>query len=393
MFLSLGYILLCGFLIGRLYEAMGVPRLVGMLCVGIVLGPFGLNLLDDSILALSSDIRKMALIIILLKAGFSLTGKDVKKVGRPALLLSFLPAVFELIAYTLLAPLFFEVNYMEAALIGSVLAAVSPAVVVPRMVGFIEQRLGTKEGIPQMILAGATLDDTVVLVLFATLLQMNQGIEVKFHTVLLIPLTILSGILIGFILGKVLSTAFMYLSKKQDDVIKGILFIALSFVLVGIEKLDLFPFSSLLAILSMAMVYKEEVTIEEGNRLSSLCSSIWVMAEILLFVLVGAEVNITYSLNYGWSIVLLIIFALMIRSIGTWLTMLYTPLSLTERIFTIIAYLPKATVQAAIGSVPLAQGLPSGELILTVAVMGILLTAPIGAIGIDFTSKRWLTKE
>lgn len=398
MLTSLSLILLVGLAMAAICQQLKLPRMIGMLVTGMVLGPFVLDFLDPSILSISADLRKIALIIILLKAGLSLNLKDLKKVGRPAILLSFVPASFEIIGYVLLAPLILGITRTEAAVMGAVLAAVSPAVVVPRMVQFIEQRYGTEKSIPQMILAGASCDDIFVLVLFTTFLGMAQGNQVSIANFANIPISIVLGILLGMGIGYLLylffETAYAHKHCVRNSV-KVIIILGFSFLLIGIEgwlegKISL---SGLLAVVSMACVLKMKSSSVVSNRLSEKFGKLWLAAEVILFVLVGAAVDIRYTLSAGLGVVILILLALVFRTCGVLICMLKTNLTWKERAFCVIAYLPKATVQAAIGSVPFAAGLPCGKIILSVAVMAILITAPIGAFGMDYTYQKFSRKE
>ncbi len=388
MLTSLGLILLVGLALGAICKKIKLPSIVGMLVTGILLGPFVLDLLDPSILNISADLRKMALIIILIKAGLSLDLADLKKVGRPAILLSFLPATFEIMAYVIFAPKIFGISLIDAALMGSVLAAVSPAVVVPRMVYMIENNIGTKKGIPQMIMAGASCDDIFVIVLFTSFLSMAQGGKLNAIQFLNVPISIILGIIFGAMFGYILYYFFEN-AFNNDRMIRNstklIIILAISFMIMALEEklANVVAISGLLAIVSMASMLRVKMTDKVSDRLSEKFGKLWIGAEVLLFVLVGAAVDIRYTLSAGFSAILMIFIALAIRSVGVLISLVKTPLTKKEKLFTVAAYLPKATVQAAIGSVPLAAGLSSGNIILSVAVMGILITAPMGAIGID----------
>ncbi len=388
MLTSLGLILLVGLALGAICKKIKLPSIVGMLVTGILLGPFVLDLLDPSILKISADLRKMALIIILIKAGLSLDLADLKKVGRPAILLSFLPATFEIMAYVIFAPKIFGISLIDAALMGSVLAAVSPAVVVPRMVYMIENKIGTKKGIPQMIMAGASCDDIFVIVLFTSFLSMAQGGKLNAIQFLNVPISIILGIIFGAMIGYILYYFFENAFNKDRMIrnsTKLIIILAISFMIMALEEklANVVAISGLLAIVSMASMLRVKMTDKVSDRLSEKFGKLWIGAEVLLFVLVGAAVDIRYTLSAGFSAILMIFIALAIRSVGVLISLVKTPLTKKEKLFTVVAYLPKATVQAAIGSVPLAAGLSSGNIILSVAVMGILITAPMGAIGID----------
>lgn len=397
MLTSLALIFLVGLALAALSQKLHLPRIIGMLLTGILLGPYVLNLFDSSILGISADLRKMALVIILLKAGLSLKLEDLKQVGRPALLLSFLPAVCELTAVVLFAPMFFGITVGEAAVAGAVLAAVSPAVVVPRMVQLMEDGYGTDKRIPQMILAGASLDDVFVIVLFSTFVGMAQGQGADWRAFAGIPLSILLGIGLGAVVGILLAGFFEQCCTRGHLIrnsTKVILLLAVAFLLLTAETLleGIVPLSGLLAIMSMALMLARRSTHQVTRRLQEKYGKLWIAAELILFVLVGAAVDLRYALQVGLSAVLMIGLGLAFRSVGVWLCLLGTPLTFCERLFCVIAYLPKATVQAAIGSIPLALGLPCGNLVLSLAVVAILLTAPLGAIGMDISYQKWLKK-
>lgn len=398
MLTSLSLIFLVGLAMGAICQRLKLPRIIGMLATGIVLGPYVLDMLDPSILSISSELRKMALIIILIKAGLSLDLSDLKKAGRPAVLLSFVPATFELMGYIVCAPLILGVSRVDAAVMGAVLAAVSPAVVVPRMVSLIEKRYGTKKAIPQMILAGASCDDIFVIVLFTTFLSMAQGGSVSVTNFINIPVSIVLGVILGAVTGWGLylffETSYAHRHCVRNSM-KVIIVLGFSFLLVSTESWleGKVAISGLLAVVSMACVLKLKSTAFVSKRLSEKFGKLWLAAEVILFVLVGAAVDIRYMLGAGIAAVVMIITALLFRTAGVLICLIKTPLSAKERLFCVIAYLPKATVQAAIGSVPLAAGLPSGNIILSVAVLAIIITAPLGALGIDSSYKRLLEKE
>lgn len=398
MLTSLAFIFLVGLAMGAVCQKLKLPRIIGMLATGIVLGPYVLDLLDPSILSISSDLRKMALIIILLKAGLSLNLEDLKKVGRPAIMMAFVPATFELIGYLVFAPVILGITRVEAAVMGSVLAAVSPAVVVPRMVQLMENKYGTEKAIPQMIMAGASCDDIFVIVLFTTFLSMAQGGSADIKAFANIPVSIILGIILGAIVGYLLYLFFETAYAKKHYVrnsMKVIIVLGFSFLLIVIEGWleGKIAVSGLLAVVSMACVLKMKCTSFVSKRLSEKFGKLWLAAEVILFVLVGAAVDIRYTLDAGLAAVAVIFVALIFRSFGVWLCTVKTSLTLKERAFCVIAYLPKATVQAAIGSVPFAAGLPCGKIVLSVAVMAIIITAPLGAFGMDFTYKKFLHKE
>ena len=398
MLTSLSFIFLVGLAMGAICQKLKLPRIIGMLATGIVLGPYVLDFLDPSILSISADLRKMALIIILLKAGLSLNLDDLKKVGRPAIMMSFVPASFEIIGYLLFAPSILGITRVEAAVMGSVLAAVSPAVVVPRMVQLMENKYGTEKAIPQMIMAGASCDDIFVIVLFTTFLSMAQGGSADIKAFANIPISIILGIILGAIVGYLLYLFFETAYAKKHYVrnsMKIIIVLGFSFLLIAIEGWleGKIAVSGLLAVVSMACVLKMKCTSFVSKRLSEKFGKLWLAAEVILFVLVGAAVDIRYTLDAGLAAVAMIFAALIFRSFGVWLCTVKTSLTLKERAFCVIAYLPKATVQAAIGSVPFAAGLPCGKIVLSVAVTAIIITAPLGAFGMDFTYKKFLHKE
>ncbi len=398
MLTSLSFIFLVGLAMAAICQRIRLPRIIGMLLTGIVLGPYVLDLLDPSILSISSELRQMALIIILVKAGLSLNLADLKKVGRPAVMLSCVPASFELLGYVLFAPMILGVNRIEAAVMGAVLAAVSPAVVVPRMVKLMETGYGTKKSIPQMILAGASCDDIFVIVLFSTFSGMAQGGSARVMDFVNIPISIVSGILLGAVAGWLLSLFFETAYAKEHYVrnsMKVIIVLGVSFLLMSVETWvkPYISVSGLLAVVSMACVLKLRSIKAVSARLSEKFGKLWLAAEVLLFVLVGAAVDIRYTMGAGLAAVLMIFTALIFRTIGVLICLAGTALNWKERLFCVIAYLPKATVQAAIGSVPMAMGLPCGQIVLSVAVMAILITAPLGALGMDSTFERLLEKE
>lgn len=398
MLASLSLIFLVGLAMGAICQKLKMPRIIGMLVTGIVLGPYVLDFLDPSILSISSELRKLALIIILLKAGLSLDLKDLKKAGRPAILMSFVPATCEIAGYILFAPLLLGINRIEAAVMGAVLGAVSPAVVIPRMVMLMEEKYGTKKAIPQMIMAGASCDDIFVIVLFTTFLSMAQGGSADIIDFVNIPVSIVLGILLGAVTGYGLylffETSYAHKHCVRNST-KVIIVLGFSMLLVSVEgwlegKVSV---SGLLAVVSMACVIKIKSTAFVSKRLSEKFGKLWIAAEVVLFVLVGAAVDIRYTLSAGIAAVFMIFIALIFRTAGVLICTIKTKHNMKERIFCVIAYLPKATVQAAIGSVPLAAGLACGKIILSVAVLAIIITAPLGALGIDNTYKKLLEKE
>ena len=398
MLTSLSFIFLVGLAMAAICQRIRLPRIIGMLLTGIVLGPYVLDLLEPSILSISSELRQMALIIILLKAGLALNLADLKKVGRPAVMLSCVPASFELLGYVLFAPMILGINRIEAAVMGAVLAAVSPAVVVPRMVKLMETGYGTKKSIPQMILAGASCDDIFVIVLFSTFSGMAQGGSARLMDFANIPVSIVSGILLGAADGWLLSLFFETAYAKEHYVrnsMKVIIVLGVSFLLMSVETWvkPYISVSGMLAVVSMACVLKLRSIKSVSARLSEKFGKLWLAAEVLLFVLVGAAVDIRYTMGAGLAAVLMIFTALIFRTIGVLICLAGTVMDWKERFFCVIAYLPKATVQAAIGSVPMAMGLPCGQIVLSVAVMAILITAPLGALGMDSTFEKLLEKE
>ena len=392
MLLSLSLILILGMFMGWICRKMKLPALLGMLITGIILGPYGLNLLDDSILGISAELRKIALIIILTRAGLGLDLSGLKKLGRPAVLMCFVPASFELLGMILLAPKLMGLSVLESAVMGAVLAAVSPAVVVPRMVKLMDEGYGVKEGIPQLILAGASVDDVYVIVLFSTFVGMMQGEGAFILKFVNIPVSIFFGIAIGLFLGVLL--AYFFKKVHIRDTSKVLIILSISFLLVVIEdKLTTaITFSSLIAVMfiGIGLQKKREAV---AKRLSVKYGKLWVAAEVFLFVLVGATVNIEYLGKIGAKAFVVIIGALIFRMFGVFVCLLGTNLQRKERLFAMMAYTPKATVQATIGGIPLALGLACGDTVLTVAVLAIVFTAPLGAFAIDWSYKKLLNKQ
>ena len=398
MLTSLALIFLVGLAAAALCQLLHIPRILAMLAAGVALGPHALNLLDASILSISGDLRQMALVIILLKAGLSLNPDDLKKVGRPAVLMVFVPASCEILAFILFAPALLGVSRAEAAVMGTVIGAVSPAVVVPRMVQLMESGWGTKKSVPQLILAGASCDDVYVIVLFTAFVSMAQGGEVSAASLLEIPVSVVLGVLLGaaagWAIGWFFETAFAKRRYVRNST-KTVVVLGLAFSCLAIETAlkGTVPVSGLLAVVSMACVLKRKSVSFVSRRLSEKFGKLWIAAELLLFVLLGAAVDIRYTVSAGAAAIFMLVISLMLRSLGVAVCTLRTPLSAKERLFCCIAYLPKATVQAAIGSVPLSLGLPCGQIVLSVAVLAILITAPLGAFGMDLTYQRLLTKE
>lgn len=391
MLLSISLILLVGMFMGYLCRRCRLPSLLGMLFTGILLGPYLLNILDESILGISAELRKIALIIILTRAGLGLDLSGLKRIGRPALLMCFVPATFELIGMLLLAPQLMGLTLLEAAILGAVLAAVSPAVVVPRMVKLMDEGYGVKEGIPQLILAGASVDDVYVIVLFSTFIGMMQGEGASVISFLNIPISILLGIGIGLLSGVLLALIFQKVHIR--DTSKVLIILSVSLLLVVSEDSLKTPitFSALIAIMFIGIGLQRKRP-EVAKRLSVKYGKLWVAAEVFLFVLVGATVNVSYLGKVGPKALILIFGALVFRMFGVFVCLLGTSLARRERFFAMMAYTPKATVQAAIGGIPLALGFACGDTVLTVAVLAIVLTAPLGAFAIDLSYRRLLTK-
>lgn len=392
MLISIAYMLMMGMFLGWICKKLQLPALMGMILTGIILGPHILNLIDESILQISSELRKIALIIILMRAGLSLNVDDLKKVGRPAILMCFLPACFEITGMILLAPKLLGMTILDSAILGSVIAAVSPAVIVPKMLKLMEEHYGTTKSIPQLILAGASVDDVFVIVLFSAFTGLAKGNQISITSFLTIPVSILTGIGIGILIGCVLAKYFENIHIR--DTAKILILLCISFVLVTLEDSSefLLPFSALIAIMSMGIALQKKRQIV-AVRLSLKFNKLWVAAEILLFVLVGATVDLKYAASAGISAVILIFGVLLFRMAGVFCCLIKTNLSMEERLFCMIGYTPKATVQAAIGGVPLAMGLSCGNIVLTIAVLAILITAPCGAFLIEQTYQKLLTPE
>ncbi len=395
MLFSLGIIFIVGLSAAEIIRRLKLPRIIGMLAAGIVIGPYVLDLIDPTVLGISSELRQIALIIILIKAGLSLNLSDLKKVGRPAVMMSFVPASFEILGYVCLAPMLFDISRSEAAVMGAVLAAVSPAVVVPRMVKLMEEKRGTEKSIPQMILAGASCDDIFVITLFSAFAAMAQGESADISGMLNVPVSMILGVIGGAVCGYLLYLLFDISRKKGQDMgntVNLIVLLSVAFVLMYTETAlkGYVAFSGLLAVTAMACTVKLKTDESVWGRLGASYGQLWIAAEVLLFVLVGAAVDIRYTLAAGIPAVIMIFAALVFRSVGVLICLAGTKLTAKERLFCVIAYLPKATVQAAMGSVPLAMGLPCGNIVLSVSVLGIIITAPLGAIGIDCTYKKLL---
>ena len=389
MLTSLALIFLVGMSLGWIVTRLRLPSLLGMLLTGILLGPYVLDLLDASILGISADLRQLALIIILTRAGLSLNLEDLKKVGRPAVLLCFVPACFEIVGMVTIAPHLLGISVLDAAIMGAVVAAVSPAVIVPKMLRLMELGFGTRRSIPQMILAGASVDDVFVIVMFTAFTGLAQGGTFSPATFVQIPISIVTGIIVGLAVGVAFGAVYRRIHVR--DSVKVIVLLSLSFLFVALENAvkGIVPFSGLLAVMSCGIAINRRRP-ELAARLSGKYNRLWVAAEVLLFVLVGATVDIGYAAAAGVAAVLVVLGALVFRMAGVFVCLLRTPLSAKERLFCMIAYTPKATVQAAIGSVPLTMGLGCGQIVLTVAVLAILITAPLGAFAIDLTYRRLL---
>lgn len=389
MLTSLGFVLLLGLVLGTLATRLRLPSLVGMLLAGILLGPCVLNLLSPSLLGISADLRQLALVIILTRAGLSLDVDDLRRAGRPAILMCFLPATFEVLGMVVLAPRLLGVSTLDAAIMGAVVGAVSPAVIVPRMLKLMEEGYGTAKGIPQMVLAGASVDDVFVIVLFTSFTGMAQGGSFSPAALAGVPVSIVLGAAFGLLIGFVLARFFAKFHMR--DSIKVVILLGLAFLLVALEDVIPVPFSGLLAVLGAGLGLRRWRLVV-AQRLTAKFGKLWVAAEIMLFVLVGAEVDLGYAAAAGLAAVATVLGVLCFRALGVLLCVAGSKLTRSERLFTVLAYLPKATVQAAIGGVPLAMGLACGQIVLTVAVIAILVTAPLGAFAIDFSYKKLLSK-
>ena len=391
MLTSIAIILLFGLLVGWIFSKAKLPSLLGVIIVGIVLSPHGLNLVDESILTISGDLRQIALVIILTRAGLSLNFSDLKKIGRPAILMCFVPACIEMMGTIIFAPLLLGVSILDAAIIGSVMAAVSPAVVVPRMIKLIEDGYGTDKSIPQLILAGASVDDVFVIVVFTALTTLASTGEVSAISFIQIPTSILLGVLLGGAVGTILVWFFRRFHIR--DSVKVLIILSVSFLLLELQnRLEgIVPVSGLLAIMSMGIIINQKYDVL-AKRLSVKYNKLWLGAEIFLFVLIGIAVDLKYALAAGVVVILLVILALLFRMMGVAVSLVKTKLNKKECLFCMVAYTPKATVQAVLGTVPLAMGLSCGEIVLTVAVISILITAPFGAICVDNLYKKLLSK-
>lgn len=391
MILSLGLILILGFIIGWLLSKIKIPGLVGMIIVGLLIGPYCLGLIDEKILSISTELRQVALVIILTRSGLNLDIDSLRKIGRPAILMSFIPATLEIIGTTLISQLLLEITIFESILLGTVLAAVSPAVVSPRMIKLIEERFGENHQVPKLILAGSSVDDIYVIVLFYTFLGLVGNNTFDFVSITMIPVTIILGVLLGIIVGLILS----YILKKTNfkTAINILIIISSSFLMIGLENMlkDYISISSLLGIMvtGIVLLFRNK---EKAKQLSDGYNNLWIFFEIILFVLVGATVDFSYAINNGLIAILILMIGLLFRTLGVLLCLIKTKLTFKERLFTILAYIPKATVQASIGGIALSLGLSCGSIILTVSVISILITAPIGAILIDNLSSKLLDR-
>lgn len=390
MLTSLGFIFLFGLLAAHVFNCIKLPQLLGMLLVGIVLGPHAFNVLSPVILDIAVDLRQLALIIILLRVGLALDLRDLKKVGRPAMLMCWLPAMLEVLAVVLLAPPLLGTTRLEAGIIGAVLAAVSPAVIAPRMLHLMACGYGKKKYIPQLLMAGASVDDVFVIVLFTSLLGMAGGGHVSAKSVLQIPVSLSTGVLSGILVGRGLVLWFRKYHLR--DSLKVLIMLGVSFLLLAFEHSEVLPFSGLLAVMCIGVVILHDYELL-AKRISDKFAKLWLAAEVVLFVLVGAAVDIRYALAAGLMINVLVMSGLAFRMSGVWLSLLGTNLNKHERLFCMLGYIPKATVQAAIGAIPLGMGLPCGQMVLTVAVISILVTAPLGALAMDLSYRKLLADD
>lgn len=394
MLLSIFYITIFGFVFSKLFEKLNMPALIGYLIAGILIGPSFFNIIDLKLINISAELRKIALVVILIRAGLGLCFDDFKKMGKQALLLSFVPASFEILAIYIFAPIFLNISRVDALVLGSVIAAVSPAVIVPKMLEIKENNYGQRKKIPQLLLAGASVDDVYVIVLFTSFLTLAKTGQFKYINLMQIPVNILLGIFVAILLSKIV---YLFLKSVENEALKTILLLSICLGLTGFESLfleftnNLFTFCSLLTVMVLAMFLNMK-DFNLSNQLSKSFNGIWEFAQILLFVLVGISVNISYAFSNASTAILVLIFALILRMLGVYFSVLGSNLNLKERIFCMLSYTPKATVQAAIGAIPLSEGLSSGSIILTVAVLAILITAPLGAIVIENTYRNLLEK-
>lgn len=393
MAVSLAIIIILGLLVNMIFVKMKLPGILGMLLLGVIIGPHVLDLINNDILNISQDLRKIALIVILLRAGLGINKETLKKVGATSLKMSCIPCIFEGITIMIIGKYIFGISFIESGMLGFIIAAVSPAVVVPQMLGFIEKRKGAKKGIPTIILAAASVDDVFAITIFSTFLGLYGGHRINITGKLLgIPISILIGLSLGILIGMILIKIFK--KYKIRDTKKVLILISAAILLTGTEDLlkDIVPIASLLGVMTMGFVFLDKYSIV-ANRISDRLNKIWVFAEIILFVLVGAQVNINVVVSSGLFGLVVLLVGLIARSIGVYISLLGTNLSFKEKIFCIISFLPKATVQAAMGAVPLASGVESGDLILAMAVLAIIVTAPLGALGIKFSGEKWLSVD
>lgn len=392
MIISLAYIFILGMSLSWCFKKIKFPNLLAYIITGIILGPYALNLIDDSILNISSELRQIALIIILIRAGITLNISDLKKVGRPAILMCFLPACFEMMGMCLIAPKLLNISLLDSAIMGAVIAAVSPAVIVPKMIKLIDEGYGKENSIPQLILAGASVDDVFVIVMFTAFTGLASGENINIGEFIGIPISIILGVILGLITGIILIKLFKKVHMR--DTVKVVILLSISFIFVTLENRlkGIIPISGLIAVMSVGIAINKKYEIL-AKRITGKFAKLWVVAEIMLFVLVGASVNINYALNSGIKGVILILCVLLFRMLGVFICLIKTKLSNKEKLFCMIAYTPKATVQAAIGGVPLAMGLGCGEIVLTIAVIAILITATLGAFGIDLSYKKLLIRN
>lgn len=392
MLQSLGYIFILGYFLGYLFEKIRIPNIIGYLVAGIVLGPFAMNVLDDGLMAVAGDLRQITLLIILTRAGLSLKFKDFKKMGRKIFIVPFLPACFEMLAIFLIAQWFFNLQAMDALLLAAVVVSSSPAVVVPRMVKLINENYGTKKGIPQLILAGDSIDNVFNVVVFATVLAMQTSGDFAFSNFILVPIAVISGIVTGLLIGYLIAKLLKLLQAPNE--IKTLLLLSIGFVLLAFEeRIDqLIPFSALISVMAMGVAILHFAP-KNASVISEQLSKLWVGAQIILFALVGSTVDISYATTISFKAVLMLVLVLIARSVGILICHLGSDYTRKERIFCVMSEVPKATVQAAIGGIPLAMGLASGEIILSISVISILFTAPLGAFLIDTFYQKLLTKD
>ena len=391
MAISLAVIIILGLIFNRLFDEIKLPGLLGMLILGILIGPYGFGIISKDILNISADLRQIALIVILLRAGLGIEKKTLKKVGIPAFKLSFIPGILEGITILLVASKIFNLSIIEAGILAFIIAAVSPAVVVPQMLELINNKKGTNKGIPTLILTGASIDDVIAITIFSTFLGLYGGGQINItKKILNVPI----AIIVGIILGVITALLLIYIFKKYHlrDTKKALIILSAAILLTGLGDYleDIIPIAALLGVMTIGFVLQERYNVL-GTRLASKFNKIWVFAEIMLFVLVGAEVNIYLAIETGLIGFMIILVGLLARSVGVLISISNMSLNIKERFFCVIAYTPKATVQAAIGAVPLAAGVKSGELILAMAVLSIIITAPLGAIGIKLAGENWLS--